>query len=104
WRGRHAEATRDVVAAVPRRGRRRWRECLCLRGNERAAGALRLARRSEAVIGELWIIALGLCGALLFVAGVLHVPITAATAIVAILVSCVAAGCLVRRRPNEERV
>ena len=32
------------------------------------------------MIGEAWLLALGLCGTLLFLAGVLHIPINALTA------------------------
>lgn len=39
------------------------------------------------MIAEAWLIALGACGALLFLAGVLHIPITALTAAVCVLLA-----------------
>ncbi len=39
------------------------------------------------MIGEAWLFALGVCGSLLFLAGVLHIPINAPTAVVCVLIA-----------------
>jgi hypothetical protein len=56
------------------------------------------------MIGEAWLFALGLCGTLLFLASVLHIPINALTA-VACALTALAAGCweaLKGRGPRAE--
>jgi hypothetical protein len=54
------------------------------------------------MIGEAWLIAFGLTGTLLFLAGMLHIPITGATAVVSVIVA-VAASILISR-PGSRRV
>jgi hypothetical protein len=49
------------------------------------------------MIGEAWLVAFGLTGALLFLAGVLHVPITAVTAAASVVVAVAASILIVRK-------
>ncbi len=53
------------------------------------------------MIGEAWLIAFGLTGALLFLAGVLHVPITAVTAVASVAVAVAASILIVRKTPRS---
>jgi len=54
------------------------------------------------VIGEAWLIAFGLSGTLLFLAGVLHVPITGITAVVGVVIG-VAGSVVIARRPSKPK-
>lgn len=56
------------------------------------------------MIGEAWLVASGLSGTLLFLAGVLHLPITVVTAVVCVVISAAASAVIVRRpvRPKIE--
>jgi hypothetical protein len=52
------------------------------------------------VIGEAWLFALGVCGSLLFLAGVLHIPINALTAAVCVLIA-LGVSYRARRMPGD---
>jgi hypothetical protein len=52
------------------------------------------------VIGEAWLFALGVCGSLLFLAGVLHIPINALTAAVCVLIA-IGVSYRTRRVPGD---
>lgn len=55
------------------------------------------------MIGEAWLFALGVCGSLLFLAGVLHIPINALTAVVCVLIA-IGTSYRTRRVPGGGRI
>jgi len=56
------------------------------------------------VIGEAWLIAFGLSGTLLFLAGLIHIPITVVTAVVSVVFGVAASVALVRRQIKPRSV